>query len=116
MPHRTHSTTADVASLLTSRRDQLGLSQDVIATRAGATQAGVSRLERGLSDPQLSTIIDVTRALELELRFVPREALPAVDALLRTLANPESATDVDRPLYALDVDDEPDPVTPAEIA
>jgi HTH-type transcriptional regulator/antitoxin HipB len=109
------SLSLNIPALLIDRRNELALSQDALATRAGSTQASVSRLERGLLDPQLSTVIDLARALELELRLIPREALPAIDALLRALAHPDTAFDPDRPLYALDAADEPQPDVPAEI-
>jgi transcriptional regulator with XRE-family HTH domain len=116
MTRNRHALTSYASEFLTSRRNALGLSQNELATRAGATQASVSRFERGLLDPQLSTFLDLTRALELELRLVPREALPAVNALLQSLAHPDSAADRGRPLYALDATDLPEPATPPQIA
>lgn len=94
---------------LVARRQHLGLSQDDIARVTGLTQATLSRMERGVGDPRLSTIQETARALGMDLRLIPRELLPYVDDLLRSAAPGSSdAGREERPLYALtgDEDDE----------
>jgi transcriptional regulator with XRE-family HTH domain len=49
------------------RRRDLGLSQRSLARRAGATQAAVSRIERGLTTPTWETV----RALLLAMGYEP---------------------------------------------
>ncbi len=95
-----------VAVDLTAARRRLGLSQRVVAQRAGVTQATVSNIESGSLNPQLSTFLDLVRALELDVRLVPRQVSPMLDALLE--AQDRSSTDRVRPraLYALDSDDD----------
>jgi transcriptional regulator with XRE-family HTH domain len=46
----------DVGDLVREHREQLGLSQRSLAIRAGTTQAAVSRIERGLTEPTWGTV------------------------------------------------------------
>jgi len=49
-----------------SRRDQLGLSQEALAHRAGLQRAYIGQLETGLRSPGLETVAKLARALELD--------------------------------------------------
>ena len=94
---------------LVARRQHLGLSQDDIARVTGLTQATLSRMERGVGDPRLSTIQQSARALGMDLRLIPRELLHHVDELLRaTTPGSSERGSEERTLYALtgDEDDE----------
>jgi len=48
---------------LAERREQLGLSQTVVAARMGTSQSSVARLEAGEADARLSTIERFAAAL-----------------------------------------------------
>jgi len=54
---------------LTTRREELGLSQATVARRMGTTQSAVARLEAGGVDVRLSTIDRYAAALGLEARL-----------------------------------------------
>lgn len=54
---------------LVGHRKRMRLTQAVVAERMGTTQGEVSRLERGVADPYVSTIARYLRALELGGRF-----------------------------------------------
>jgi transcriptional regulator with XRE-family HTH domain len=54
-------------ALVRELRQELGLSQRALARRAGATQAAVSRIERGLTAPNWETL----RALLLAMGYEP---------------------------------------------
>ncbi len=97
---------AKVAADLAAARKRLGISQAVVAKRAGATQAAVSHMESGSLNPQLSTFLDLVRALELDVRLVPRQATPALDAFLLAEEQSTKTRPRTRALYALDTDDE----------
>ena len=43
-------------------------------------QSHISKIEQGLTDPRLSTVMDMARLLEQELVLVPRHMLTAVKA------------------------------------
>lgn len=91
---------------LAARRQLLGFSQDDVARLTGLTQATLSRMERGVGDPRLSSIQETARALGMDLRLVPRELLPYVDDLLRSAASGSSEAGAEeRPLYALTGDE-----------
>lgn len=51
---------------LKAARERRKLSQDGLARLAGVSQTEISRLERGLREPLLSTIVSLITALEAE--------------------------------------------------
>ena len=60
-----------------------GLSQRELAFRVGMTQAHISRIEGGLVDPRLSTVVEIAKAVGSIPMLIPRRALPAVLGVLR---------------------------------
>lgn len=72
-----------LASQLAIARRRAGLSQGALGAKVGLAQSHVSKIERGAVDLQISTLIDIARALNLELLLVPRQLVPAVQALTR---------------------------------
>ncbi len=81
-----------VGHLLAERRRARGLSQTELAGRLGKSNANVSRIEHG-TDLRVSTLLDVARELRLEPFLVPKEHVPAVRALLRSLEYGEAGDD-----------------------
>lgn len=59
-------------------------SQRDLSARAHLTQAQISRIENGEVDLQLSTLIELARSLDLDVQLVPRSALVAVEATVRS--------------------------------
>ena len=86
-----------IIEALAARRQQEGLSQKAIASRAGLTQTYLSKIERAKIDLRLSTLMDIARAENLELMLVPTEIVPAVRALIGTGPAPE-----DRQLFTIE--------------
>lgn len=78
---------------LKNAREARGLTQRALAQRVGIPQSHLSRIEQGRVDLQVSTLQQLARALDLEWVLVPRQSLPAIDALTkRTLdPNPEGS-------------------------
>jgi len=74
---------------LREAREMAGISQRDLSARSGLTQSHISQIERGTLEPGLSSLIDLSRALNLELVLVPKKLLPAVNGILQT-------SDVDR--------------------
>ena len=56
---------AEIGRRLSDKRDQLGLSQQDVADRSKLTPQQVSLYELGMSDPPLSTIMRITRVLQM---------------------------------------------------
>lgn len=75
--------TEHVAASLKAARTSKGLSQRALAQIAGVPQSYISKIESGRVDLRLSSLVDIARALDLELALVPRKAMPAVQSIAR---------------------------------
>ncbi len=84
-----------IVSTLEMARKAAGLTQDQLAGRAGLTRMTVSKTESGVVDPKLSSVVEMARALGMELMLVPAALRPEVEAFLhsggRILAQPVGA-------------------------
>ncbi len=58
-----------------------GLSQVELAQKLGVTQGTISRAERGNGDIRLGTLLELTRALDLDLVVIKRNQRALVDRL-----------------------------------
>jgi transcriptional regulator with XRE-family HTH domain len=76
--------------LLKSARERRGLSQRALAAKIGVPQSHLSKIESGGVDLQTSSLIQLARALDLEMVLVPRRLLPAIAALQRQ-SEPDSS-------------------------
>ena len=56
---------AEIGRRLADKRERLGLSQQYVADKTKLTPQQVSLYERGMSDPPLSTIMRITRVLQM---------------------------------------------------
>lgn len=85
---------------LREAREAKGWTQRELAQRSGATQANISKIETGQVDLQLSTLLELARFLDLEVILAPRQAAPAIDAIIRGAAAarvpPQVARDLER--------------------
>jgi y4mF family transcriptional regulator len=70
----------DLAAAVRGRRQELGLSQAQLATRAGVSRAWVNAFEAGKPAAELRLVLAVVDALGLELVLGPRENGPRGDA------------------------------------
>jgi transcriptional regulator with XRE-family HTH domain len=59
------------------------LTQQELGQRVGLPQSHISKIEKGDVDVKLSSLTEIARALDLEVRLVPRKALPAVEGAIR---------------------------------
>jgi predicted transcriptional regulator len=88
-----------IAELATVRREAK-LSQSALGRKVGLAQSHLSKIERGTVDPQLSNLLEIARALGLELMLVPQRLVPAVRALRRPSVREGAAEQL--PAYRLD--------------
>ncbi len=72
-----------IAEMLTAARRRAGLSQRALGAKVGIAQSHISKIERAAIDPQVSSLMELARALGLELMLVPASLVPAVQALGR---------------------------------
>ena len=84
-------------------RERKGLSQRALGDRVGLPQSHISKIENGSVDLQTSSLLEIGRALDLELTLVPRGALPAILAIQR-LKQPEQQ----QPAYRLSDEEDND--------
>lgn len=75
---------ASFAEAMRRARLAKGWSQRELAARSQLTQAQISRIENAEVDPQLSTLLELARSLDLDLQLVPRSAVSAVKATVRS--------------------------------
>lgn len=100
-----HHATEHLIRTLTAARGRAGVSQREVGKRAGVPQSHISKIENGLVDPQVTTLVELGRALGLELTWVPRKAIPAVTAIVRAIDSPDEESTA-RPAYELGREDE----------
>jgi transcriptional regulator with XRE-family HTH domain len=74
---------AELLEQLRAARLAQGLSQRQLGERIGLPQSNIARLESGNTDPGLSKIIELARALDLDLQLIPRKALPTIQGAMR---------------------------------
>ncbi len=65
-------------------RERKGLSQRELSARSGVRQYQISKFENGAIDLRLSSLIELARALDLELTLVPHKSLSAVNSIIRS--------------------------------
>ncbi|MFC4726449.1 helix-turn-helix domain-containing protein [Glycocaulis abyssi] len=85
-----------IAGRLKQAREDKGLSQRALAQLTGVPQSHISKIESGAVDIRLSSLVAISRTLELELELVPKQALPAVQALIRSVEKPAKNGDQPR--------------------
>ncbi len=88
----------EVIKTLKSARIEKKLKQSELGSKLGLPQSHISKIEKGATDPRLSTVTDMARLLDQELVLVPRAMLPAIRALIR-------GGDDQQPMWTLDDED-----------
>ena len=83
----------DFADRLGDARKRKGISQRKLSALSGVPQSHISKIEKGGVDLRVSSLMAISRALDLELTLVPRKALPAVKAI----ANSSTAAEASSP-------------------
>jgi transcriptional regulator with XRE-family HTH domain len=97
-----------IAAILRAARERKGWTQRELGHRVGLPQSHLSKIENAAVDLQLSSLMEIARALDLELALVPRTLLPAIRALQRTSGSKTGgpdAPDTSVPAYQLGEED-----------
>ena len=71
-----------IGGQIRAARRARGVSQVRLSKQLGLGQGTLSRAET-TSDVRLATLLQIARALDLEVMLVPRRLVPAVDAIVR---------------------------------
>jgi len=94
-----------LARALKKAREDKKLSQRALSQRIGMPQAHISKIENAAVDLRASNLIEMARALDLEVMLVPRKYVPAVTSLTdRQKVKTEDYEQ--RPAYSLDEEDD----------
>lgn len=99
-----------IQAIKTARKDQ-HLSQRDLSARSGIAQSHISKIENGSVDITLSTLVELARALDLEVMLLPRKLIPAVKSITKSTrqnlkhSGESRINDIPKPAYTLDDDD-----------
>lgn len=74
----------EITDSLRVARERKKLSQRALSKKVGLPQSHISRIENGMVDIQLSSLVELSRVLELEVMLVPRKLVPTVQGLIRS--------------------------------
>jgi HTH-type transcriptional regulator / antitoxin HipB len=91
-----------IVERLKKARREKGLSQRALGKMIGVPQSHISKIENGLVDLQTSSLVELSRVLDLELLLVPRILVPTILSIQRT----GGKTSKPRPMYRLDEEEE----------
>lgn len=75
--------TEQIANELKAARVAKNLSQRALSKLVGVPQSHISKIEKGGVDLRLSSLVEIARALDLEVALVPRKNLSAVRTITR---------------------------------
>lgn len=78
-----------LAAELKAARKRKDLSQRELAARSGVPQSHISKIESGVVDIRLSSLVALARILEMELVLVPRKAASAVKSVIQGMKQGE---------------------------
>ncbi len=87
---------------LKSAREKRGLSQRAFSREIGVPQSRISKIESGAVDLRTSNLLELSRALGLEVMLVPRQLVPAVKSVIDQTGKAGKDYETQRPLYQLD--------------
>jgi transcriptional regulator with XRE-family HTH domain len=93
----------DLGLHLRKAREAAGLSQEQIALRANISRPRYRDIETGAAAARATTLVNVARALGMEMMLIPQAMVPAVQSMLRP------ADDDDHPAFTSDVEPEEGP-------
>lgn len=92
-----------ITEQLKEARERKGLSQRELGKLVGVPQSHISKIESGAVDLRLSSLVELARALDLELTVVPRKSLAAVHSIARS--GEAGSLIQERAAYSLEDDD-----------
>ncbi|XOV81746.1 MAG: helix-turn-helix domain-containing protein [bacterium] len=90
----------EIVYTLKAAREAKGFSQRELAALADIPQSHISKIEKGSVDLRVSSLVELARALDLELALIPRKSMPAVKSIVRNITsagrskNRENASDI----------------------
>src|SRR5579862_2930453 len=104
-PLRLKGLPSELRDQIKQARARRGWGQRQLGAAIGLPQPHISGIESGEIVPRFDTLLDLLRALDLDLLLIPRPLVPVVQSLIRAHRGLETE---EKPLYAVD-EDEPEP-------
>lgn len=92
----------EIGEQIAHARRLSGLTQQQVANLAGISRPRFRDVEKGVAAARTSTLLNIARAVGLEVMLVPQLLMPAVRALL------QEGGDDDQPAFFVVSDDGPD--------
>ncbi len=80
--HETHVIVAAFARRLRETRAASGLTQERLARLSGLHRTEISKLDRGMTDPRLSTLVRLARGLEVPTSALVEDRYPELQLTL----------------------------------
>jgi len=74
--------TEHITQQIRAAREARHMSQRELSARSGLTQSHISQIERGTMEPGIASLVDVARALDLEIVLAPKKLMPAIGNIL----------------------------------
>ena len=87
---RLFSGISDIGVLLRDRRAELGKSAVAVSEAVGIPRSTLARIESGKTSPTWGLVLALSQALDLQPVLVPRERIPAVEAVVKMADAPEA--------------------------
>jgi DNA-binding XRE family transcriptional regulator len=97
-PTRDSALLKDLGRQFRDGRKRIKLTQDEVAAQAGLSRVSYRAIETGAAAPRAGTLINIARALGMEMMLIPKEIVPAVHAMVH-------AGDDDQPAFTADADE-----------
>jgi transcriptional regulator with XRE-family HTH domain len=92
----------ELGALFRSAREKAGLTQEETADRAGLSRPRYRDIEKGAAAARATTLVNIARALGMEVMLIPQAMVPGVQAMLRP------AVDDDRPAFIAEPEEDDD--------
>jgi transcriptional regulator with XRE-family HTH domain len=90
-----------IAFELRKARENKPLSQRDLSAKTRLPQAQISKIESGAVSPRLESLIQLARALDLEIMLIPRKFVPAVQAITKGAEGEPPGSDARRATLGL---------------
>ncbi len=88
--------TEHITQQIRATREAMDMSQRELSARSGLTQSHISQIERGTMEPGLSSLVEVARALDLEIVLAPKKLMPAIRNMLESVSAASGALTSDQ--------------------
>ncbi len=100
-----HRSITHIAEQLKEAREDKGLSQRALSEKVGIPQSHISKIENGAVNLQLSSLIELSRVLDLELMLVPKQATKTTQQVIKATKKNEPSLIGQQSMFQLDKED-----------